>query len=232
MERNIKPPRRHFCLDRGGSYARNERSPSRAPEGKRRGECLAPRPRTRLPAILLGGRERGWEGEATKPRHPAPGRRAPVSLTTTPGRSHTKGPGEGKGKEGSEGTPHPTPRRGSGGGRRHLGGSAAAGPARGALSGLSRRLPCIPAPGHSPRSERTGCRPPWPRQLAREGEQGAGSRRRPRPRLRPRPGRPASLPEPHGAGGYVAPTRILCGPRRSQRSRRAPPGAQCGEPRA
>lgn len=112
MERNIKPPRRHFCLDRGGSYARNERSPSRAPEGKRRGECLAPRPRTRLPAILLGGRERGWEGEATKPRHPAPGRRAPVSLTTTPGRSHTKGPGEGKGKEGSEGTPPPHPAQG------------------------------------------------------------------------------------------------------------------------
>lgn len=48
--------------------------------------------------------------------------------------------------------------------------AAAAGNASRAPCGSGACLPCIPAPGRSPRSERTGCRPPWPQQPAGGGQ--------------------------------------------------------------
>lgn len=117
-------------------------------------------------------------------------------MTPAPGRSLPSGPGEGGKGRGAKG-PHPsTPRRG-GGCRRNLPDSAAAGLARGALSRRGRRLPCIPAPGHSPRSERTGCRPPWSRQPAKRrasAGRALGRGRRPAPG----PAAPPPFPEPTG----------------------------------
>lgn len=159
-------------------------------------EDSTPGAAARRPGAGLGG----GRDQTGAPRGPAaaaaPGRGRPFPRQPRPGAAVPVG--RGRGGERSEGIPpphaHTTPRRGGGGGRGHRPGSAAAGPARGPCPDL----PCTPAPGHSPRSERTGCRPPWSRRPAGGGRGGAGSR--PRPPPRPRPGRPAPLPRAGGSG--------------------------------
>lgn len=154
-------------------------------------------------------------------RSPAPGPAgdppAPRPRTRRPGRGARTPSGAGGGRDGT-----PAPRARRGGGPRFLdnraraqpflwagGGEVAKGPPRGggrgpgapprlgSLGPASRgpRLPCIPAPGHSPRSEKKGCRPPWPRRRRAESE-GDG----PAAAAPPRPRRPASLPRPRRPG--------------------------------
>lgn len=167
----------HPGLQRAGGGENGERrvrtlqSPRRCPEARSRAR-----------------RGKGWTPRlAGRPQQPHQGG-APVSLTTAPGRSPS-GPGEGRGER--EGTL----RRG-GGGRRHLPGAAATSRVRVVPSGHSPRLPCIPAPGHSPRSERTGCRPPWPRQPAGGGRAGGGLTAA---AAAPPPARAPRLPQPSPA---------------------------------
>lgn len=84
-----------------------------------------------------GGRERGWEGEGTKPGRPGspppPPRRGGARFPDNRARAQPSPVGRGGGRRGrgaKESPPHAhSPRRG-GGGRGHHPGSAAAGPAR------------------------------------------------------------------------------------------------------
>ena len=224
--------RKSHLSGRSRQLSQNQCSPSRAPGGGRRGERQAPRPRTRLPALQPGGRERGWEGEGTKPGRPGSPPPPPPRLgggarfldnRARAQPSQWAGGGEER-REGSEGIPprptttHTQPRAGAAA----AGGTSRARQPQVRLAGPCPDLPCTPAPGHSPRSERTGCRPPWSRRPAGGGRGGAGSR--PWPPPRPRPGRPASLPR---AGGIRRPRGSVPAPPPP-----AAPGAAWGSLRA
>lgn len=116
------------------------------------------------------------------------------------------------GREGSQGTPRAGPA--TAGGTSALSSRA---PASGVLSGRGPRLPCIPAPGRSPRSERTGCRPPWPRQPAGGGRAGGGLAAAAPPPAE----RPASLPCAPRTQTQRRPAPSRQRLRRAQRSRGA-----------
>lgn len=122
---------------------------------------------------LLAPRPGAGQG-GTRDGTAAPGRRAGGArfLDNRPGAQPFLWAGGGERAQG--------PPRGDGGGPR---GTSRTQPPRPAPRGP--RLPCMPAPGHSPRSERTGCRPPWLRLAA--GGHRAGTAPGSRPPLRPGP---------------------------------------------
>lgn len=160
---------------RGGSCARNQRSAAglrRAGGGRTASAASrdsapgAPAPQTRSGA----GRGKGLNRGPRAPAAAAP-RRGARFLDNRAGHSPSSGTGEGRERR--------DPLRGGGGAR---GPSRAQPPRPGSRGPVppraapTPRLPCIPSPGHSPRSETTGCRPPWPRQPARRGRAGGGGR--------------------------------------------------------
>lgn len=134
--------------------------------GRGRTASAAPRDHTPgAPGPQTRGRA-GWAG--TKPGPRAPAAAAPVSLTTAPGHSPSPGTGEGREQGPSARGWRRLRRPGAPPGLGSRGPGSRTPPGRGLC------LPCSPSPGHSPRSERTGCRPPWPRQPALRGRAGGG----------------------------------------------------------